>query len=240
MAQPLDHESADGSILVRFRKFYAEAFVELGNRRTRHYPQGPWIDDSSKSLGGIVLVFDIPYYFFDEIFGSEDSRRASIFIDDHRYVLTRTLQRQQHFIERHRFRKITNRPHHLADRRAEIGGFEQIENVNHPNQIGNAAAKHRNAAVSFAAHQFDRGIQMSVLWNRDHLHQRHHRFARFGIGKLENAADHSPFDRKDRIALRTVSTARRAPLEQQLQILAAQKYALNFRRHSNDPPQQSA
>ena len=88
--------------------------------------------------------------------------------------------------------------------------------------------------MTFAAHQLDCGVEARVFRHRVNLHQRHHRLARLGVGESEDAADHAPLERQDRISAARPARAWRAPLQQQLQILAAQEHAFHFGGHADD------
>src|SRR5208283_4003678 len=102
-------------------------------------------------LAKVVLVLDIADDLLDQIFQRQNSRRAAILIDDHGQILPGALHRHQHLVERHRFGKITDRPHYVAHRAAEVGRLQEIEDVNDANDVGDSTLEHGDAAESFAA-----------------------------------------------------------------------------------------
>src|ERR1039458_5127914 len=166
MPESFDHQPTDGSILIRLRKLEAEALVQFRDRRASDHGQHTRTYYFGQLLAQVVFVLDIADDLLDQILQRQNSSRAAILIDDHGPIFPAAFHRHQLLVERHRFREITDRPHHVADRAAEIGRLQKIENMNDADDVRDSTPEDRNAAESLAADSFDRSRKRGFLRDR--------------------------------------------------------------------------
>ncbi len=202
MAEPLDHQAADRSILISFGKPEPEAFIKVGDRaRGRRPPacanrrSAPVLratsysssisPTTSSSRSSTVMIPAAPPY----------SSTTTAMLSPVRCSATRISSSGVDF------GKVADRAHHLAHRAAEIGRLEQIEDVDHADDIEDAIVEHRQAGEALAADHLDRVGERRLVGDRVDPHQRHHRLARLGTGEAEDAADHLALGGQNRVAL---------------------------------------
>ena len=73
----------------------------------------------------VVLVLNVADDLLEQVLHRDDAGGAAVFVNHDRQRFACALQRDQDFIERRRFRKVTHRAHHLGDRAAH-DGFDRV------------------------------------------------------------------------------------------------------------------
>ena len=165
---------------------------------------------------GGVLIGDLADERLEEVFERHDTRRAAEFIDHDREVLPFTLHIEEYVAGRTQLRRERYLPQ--RERVANLI-LEQVERVDHADDLIERGAIHRHARVSaLGEHRFDLSVSR-VLRDGHHVGPRRHHGAHRSCGEGHHAAHHhqlfatdtgrGPLARKGANVIARIGVARR-------------------------------
>ena len=137
----------------------------------------------------VKFVGDLPHDLFQEVFNGDDAHGAAVFVHHHRQVGSLALHLGQQPVDLLEFRHVGDGAHEGADGTVRAVLAQQVEIVEHPDEVVDAAVVDRQPGKAGGAEFFQGLAHGQRVRDGRHPDQRHHHFLDGAQGKLQDAMD---------------------------------------------------